>query len=239
MERESTRAPDASDALQLLGDVPAFAALPDGVLERLAVDAREHAVPAGGTIYLHGNRPQHLHVLLEGQVGLFGIGADGESTVVEVLRAVDEFTLAAVLTDSPYLTSARALTPVRLYLIEAERLRDIVRSEPELAVVMITSLSRHYRMLVQQVKDLKLHSTAQRLGCFLLGLAREQRDPKKLKLPYDKQLLAARLGTTPENLSRAFATLRAHGVRTTGSLVSLDDLGGLTEFSQPDASPER
>jgi CRP/FNR family transcriptional activator FtrB len=229
---------DTAVALEILGEVPAFAALPDGVLERLAVNAREWVVPAGGTIYVHGNMPEDLHIILEGQVGLFGIGADGESTVVEVLRAVDQFNLAAVLTDGRYLMTARALTPVRLYLIEAARLRDIVQSEPQLAVAMIVSLSRHYRMLVQQVKDLKLHSTAQRLGCFLLGLAREQRDPKSLKLPYDKQLLAARLGTTPENLSRAFATLRGHGVRTTGSMVSLDDLDRLTTFAQPDATAE-
>jgi CRP/FNR family transcriptional activator FtrB len=238
METRSLQPTDADGALALLGDVPAFAALPDGVLERLAVNARELVVPAGATIYVHGSMPEVLHVLLEGQVGLFGIGADGESTVVEVLRAVDQFNLAAVLTDAPYLMTARALTPARLYLIEAAALRDIVQSEPQLAVAMIVSLSRHYRMLVQQVKDLKLHSTAQRLGCFLLGLAREQRDPKKLKLPYDKQLLAARLGTTPENLSRAFATLRTHGVRTTGPMVSLDDLAGLTEFSAPDTIPE-
>jgi CRP/FNR family transcriptional activator FtrB len=235
----TTAAADGNDALALLGDVPAFAGLPDGVLKRLAVHAREAVVPAGARVYEHGRRPDYLHVLLEGQVGLFGIGADGESTVVEVLHAVDQFTLAAVLTDAPYLMAARALTPARLFLIEAARLRNIVQSEPQLAVVMITSLSRHYRMLVQQVKDLKLHSTAQRLGCFLLGLAREQRDVRKLKLPYDKQLLAARLGTTPENLSRAFATLRTHGVSTSGAMVSLDDVAGLTEFSQPDANPER
>ncbi len=232
-------ASDTTKALEILGELPAFAALSDGVLERLAVNAREQTVAAGTTIFESGARPDHLHVLLEGQVGLFGVGADDERTVVEVLSGVDQFILAAVLTDAPYLMSARALTPARLLLIEAARLRRIVQSEPQLAVAMIGSLSRHYRMLVQQVKDLKLHSTAQRLGCFLLGLARAQRDAKKLKLPYDKQLLAARLGTTPENLSRAFATLRAYGVSTSGAMVSVDDLAGLTEFSQPDAIPER
>lgn len=230
---------ETADALEILAEVPAFAALSDGVLKRLAVNAREQVVPAGATIYEHGKQPEYLHVLLEGQVGLFGVGADGEITVVEVLRAVDEFTLAAVLTDAPYLMAAKALTRARLYLIDAAGLRRIVQSEPQLAAAMITSLSRHYRMLVQQVKDLKLHSTAQRLGCFLLGLLREQPDPKRLKLPYDKQLLAARLGTTPENLSRAFATLRSHGVSTSGAMVSLDDVPGLTAFSQPDANPER
>src|SRR5581483_6477545 len=105
-------------------------------------------------------------------------------------------------------------------------------------VAMIVSLSRHYRMMVRQVKDLKLRTTAQRLGAFLVGLAREQPDPRRLILPYDKQLLAGRLGTTPENLSRAFATLRAHGVRTSGARVRLEDVDRLAAFADPDEIPD-
>ncbi len=226
------------DRLEILGEVPALAALPDAVLRRIADTATAETVPAGTMLFEQGARPEHLHVLLDGQVGLLGVGSDGQTAVVEVLHPVDQFILAAVLTDAPYLMSARALTDVRLLRLDAAALRKQVRSEPELAVTMIVSLSRHFRMLVRQVKDLKLRSTAQRLGCFLLELAREQPNPRALRLPYDKQLLAARLGTTPENLSRAFATLRAHGVRTSGAMVNLDDSARLAAFAQPDAISE-
>ncbi|MBI3516252.1 MAG: cyclic nucleotide-binding domain-containing protein [Proteobacteria bacterium] len=229
---------DLDERLEVLGDVPAFAALPDPVLRRLARQAEALVLPAGATLFEQGAMPTHLHVLLDGQVGLLGVGADGQTTVVEVLRPVDQFVLAAVLTDAPYLMAARTLEPVRLYLIDAATLRQLVEAEPQLAVAMIVSLSRHFRMLVRQVKDLKLRSTAQRLGCYLLELARQQGDPARLKLPYDKQLLAARLGTTPENLSRAFATLRDHGVRTSGATVSLGRPARLAEFAQPDEIPE-
>ena len=222
------------ERFEVLGEVPAFAALPDPLLRRLARHAEERVLPAGAVLFEQGAMPTHLHVLLDGQVGLLGIGADGQTTVVEVLRPVDQFVLAAVLTDAPYLMAARALEPVRLYLIDAATVRQLVADEPQLAVAMIVSLSRHFRMLVRQVKDLKLRSTAQRLGCYLLELAREQGDAARLKLPYDKQLLAARLGTTPENLSRAFATLRDCGVRTSGAMVSLDRPVRLAEFAQPD-----
>jgi CRP/FNR family transcriptional activator FtrB len=224
--------------LEVLGEVPAFAALPDAVLRRLARQAEERVLPAGAMLFEQGAMPTHLHVLLDGQVGLLGVGADGQTTVVEVLRPIDEFILAAVLTDAPYLMSARTLGPARVYLIDAGALRRLVEAEPQLAVAMIESLSRHFRMLVRQVKDLKLRSTAQRLGCYLLERAREQGDPGRLRLPYDKQLLAARLGTTPENLSRAFATLRQHGVRTSGATVRLDQAARLAAFAQPDVEPE-
>ena len=226
------------DPLSVLADAPAFGALPDAVLRRIARKTEERVLPADTMLFEQGAKPAHLHLLLEGQVGLLGIGSDGHTTaVVEVLHPIDQFILAAVLTDAPYLMSARALTDVRVCLIDANELRQLVGAEPQLAVAMIVSLARQYRMLVRQVKDLKLRSTAQRLGCFLLELAREQDGARTVRLPYDKQLLAARLGTTPENLSRAFAALRAHGVRTSGASVTLEDRQRLTAYAQPDDLP--
>jgi len=46
-------------------------------------------------------------------------------------------------------------------------------------------------------------------------------------LPVEKALLATRLGTTPENLSRAFANLRPAGVRTSGGTVTITDMAQL------------
>ena len=54
-----------------------------------------------------------------------------------------------------------------------------------------------------------------------------------VSLPHDKRTLAALLGMTPENLSRAFATLRPYGVVVNGSSVTLSDLGGLTGLAKP------
>jgi CRP-like cAMP-binding protein len=53
----------------------------------------------------------------------------------------------------------------------------------------------------RQVKDLKLRTAAQRLGCYLLARAK---DPEQL--PFNQRLLAARLSCCQENLSRALTT---------------------------------
>ncbi len=48
-----------------------------------------------------------------------------------------------------------------------------------------------------------------------------------MRLPFDKRLLAARLGCRQENLSRAFAALRGFGVETHGARVILHDIARL------------
>ena len=93
--------------------------------------------------------------------------------------------------------------------------------------------------LVRQVCDLKLRTTAQRLGCYLLALTDETAaNTVSLRLPFDKRLLAARLGCRQENLSRAFAALRRLGVETHGARVILHDIASLRDYSLPDDSAE-
>ncbi len=56
---------------------------------------------------------------------------------------------------------------------------------------------------------MKLRSSVQRLAAFLLGLVEDpEMNPARFVLPYEKRFLAARIGCTQENLSRAFAALR-------------------------------
>ena len=223
-----------SDTVAPLRDVPIFADLADPTLARIAGIGERHAVPGGMVLFRQGELPNALHVLLEGQVALGGAAPDGTVAVVEVVTPVDMFILAAVLTDAPYLMSARTITPARLLLIPAAPLRELIASEAGLALRMLASLSLQYRKMVRQIKDLKLRSAAQRLGCFLLALASERGGGSELLLPYDKQLLAARLGATPEHLSRAFAALRSHGVEVSGMTVRISDLEALISFSAPD-----
>lgn len=223
-----------SEIISSLRDVPIFADLPEATLARIAGIGELSAAPAGTELFRQGEQPRVLHVLLEGQVALGGAASDGSAAIVEVVTPVDMFILAAVLTDAPYLMSARTIAPARLLQIPAAGLRDLIASQPRLALRMLASLSLQYRKMVRQVKDLKLRSAAQRLGCFLLALASEGGGDARVVLPYDKQLLAARLGTSPEHLSRAFAALRAHGVEVSGMTVRIGDLKALTAFSAPD-----
>jgi CRP/FNR family transcriptional activator FtrB len=92
-----------------------------------------------------------------------------------------------------------------------------------------------FSALVRQVCDLKMRTTAQRLGCYLLELSDVRAEnTATLRLPFDKRLLAARLGCRQENLSRAFAALRSFGVETHGARVILHDIARLRAYSVPD-----
>lgn len=237
MDRSDRMTPEdhLAQTIATIRSVPMFTDLTPPVLALLARIARVEFSPAQTQLCQQGALPEVLHILLDGQVALTGTAPDGTTTVVEVLHPPGYFVLAAVLTELPYLMSARTVIPSRLLHLNAAGLRALVREEPPIAHAMLMSQARDFRRMVGQVRDLKLRTAAQRLGCYLLALVEDPMATRaEVKLPFDKGLLAGRLGCRPENLSRSFATLRAFGVETRGARVALRDINRLRMFSAPD-----
>ena len=97
-------------------------------------------------------------------------------------------------------------------------------------VAMVAVLAKHWRLLIRQIKDLKLRSTAERLAAYLLTLIPATSGPATLKLAEERKLLAGRLGMTPETLSRAFVQLRKLGVSSRGRQVQIASVRQLRDF---------
>lgn len=233
--RATSASGDPTSVSELLRLTPLFEALEDCLIDALAGITREVRLPADAELCRQGTSPQHLHVLLEGQVALWASAQDDSRAAVEVVRPPGYFVLATVLTRLPYLMTAQTVSEARLLLIDIDGLHALLARDVGLANTLLRAEALNFRSLVRQVQDLKLRTAAQRLGCYLLALADDpDATTAQFRLPFDKRLLAARLGCRQENLSRAFASLRSVGVETHGSRVLLHDIPALRDFAVPD-----
>ncbi len=196
----------------------------------------EVAVVAARTeLFRQGEIPAALHFLLQGQVILSGAAPDGSQAVIEVLTPGAAFVVASVLIDRPYLMSATAAASARILKLRAAPLRTIMLAEPQIALALAGTLARNYRSMTRQIRDLKLRTTTERLGCYLLSLISDRAASRaRLRLPFHKSLLAGRLGCRQDSLSRAFAALREIGVETHGSTIIVHDVARLEAYSMPD-----
>jgi CRP/FNR family transcriptional activator FtrB len=199
--------------------------------DQLLRNASVRGYSKGEFIFRIGETPEFAHVVLSGCVALTGQSDEGRNTVVEFLEPGECFAVAAVALDRPYLLSARAATEIRLLHIPAERIRALIHSNHEFSISVVEALSEHWRQLVGQITDLKLKSSAQRLGAYLLTLSKGN-SGNEVRLPSERQLVAARLGMTPESLSRAFARLRPFGVIGRGQSVQIKDPKRLRTFCE-------
>jgi CRP/FNR family transcriptional activator FtrB len=229
---------DQSDDLSILPALrssPVLGDLSDAVLQRLVPISKIVTAAEDTQIGRQGEPADQLILVLDGQLALFTTASNGTVAVVEVIRSGETLGLSILLARLPRLLGVRTVEPSRLLLIEAAGLLALVEQEPSLVTALLRAEANEFRALVRQVCDLKLRTTAQRLGCYLLSLTAEKHaNTVALRLPFDKRLLAAKLGCRQENLSRAFAALRDFGVETHGARVILHDIARLRTYSEPD-----
>ena len=216
----------------IIDTIPLFSGLHSSVLSRLASISRVVDFAAGSNVCEQDDAASDLFFVLEGKVSLINTAPNGETVIVEVIQEGGYFGLAPVLARMPYLATAKAVTTIRLLMMDGRAINDLVQVESALLERVIRAEALDFSSIVQQVCDLKFRTTSQRLACYLLNLVSEKSDNgATFRLPFDKRLLAGRIGCRQENLSRAFAALRAEGVETHGASVVLHDIERLKRYA--------
>ena len=201
--------------------------------DELVAGAMLQRFPAHVELIREGDRPDFLHVVVEGLVELYSERNEDELGF-SLLRPYSTFILAAVARDSLYLNSARTLSAARVLMIPAETVRAAVDADPAFARAIVLELAMAYRRVLKELKDRKFRPTIERLANWLLREMEHSGAGGRLRLPFDKRKLAAHIGTTPENLSRTFAALGAHGVEAHGREITISDTAQLIEIAKPD-----
>lgn len=191
--------------------------------------------PAYVELAREGEPADFLHVVVDGQVEVFSAYRDRETTV-SVLGPGHSFIVAAVVLDRIYLKSARSLTAARVLLIPAAAVRQVFAADAAFSRALTLELAYAYRGLVKELKNQKLRSGLERLANWLLAYDAETGSQGHFTLPFEKKVLASRLGMAPEVLSRFFASLGPYEVSVRGSNVEIRDVAALRKLAKPAAT---
>lgn len=209
-----------------------FSDMAEDSFEELMQAAYLQRFPPQVQLTTEGEPADFLHVVVEGSVELFAADNNRETTMA-IINPVATFILAAVLRDVVYLMSARTMSPSRILMIPSENIRAVFERDAAFARSIVQELSARYRDMVKSLKNQKLRTSVERLANYLLREHRQQGSNGSLSLPLDKRTLAALLGMTPENLSRAFGTLAPYGVVVNGGDIALTKLHDLEVIAKP------
>ena len=222
----------AAEDEALLAALPLFAGATAESLRALLADAAVRRRKRHSVLFMQGEPARHFYVVLDGWARLFRAAADGQEVTVAAFTRGDSFAEAASFAEGTFPVSAEIAEDARLLVVPAEPFVRQLRGNPQLAINMLASMSRHLRGLVQEIEQRAVKSTAQRIGAFLLKLCPPGEGPAAIGFPTDKALIAARLGMRPETLSRALATLRAVGVSVRDRRVTVSDKAALRCYAE-------
>ncbi|MFB2533395.1 Crp/Fnr family transcriptional regulator [Paracoccus sp. p4-l81] len=207
---------------------------PDDVTAQVLANAHLRSFDRGATVFLQGERAEAIYIVASGWIKLYRMAPSGTEAVVGVFTRGRSFGEAVAFRHDTYPVSAEAVTECELIRIQADDVLRHIRENPELAVSILGATFVHLHALVAQVEALKAQTGAQRVAEFLLELSDCSSGTCQVTLPYDKVLIAGRLGMKPESLSRAFAKLRDYGVTMRQNQAEIDDVDRLRLFAEED-----
>lgn len=213
----------------------------DASFERLVAPGYLQRFPDHVALVHEGERPDFLHVLVDGAVEQFASDRDRETTL-SIIHPPAAFILAAVVLDQPYLKSARTLKPSLIVLIPAEVVREVFTEDPAFALATLRELAARYRGIVKDLKNMRLRTSLERLANWLLRANTDAGETGEFAIPMEKRSLASQLGMRPENLSRNLAELAHHGVKVSGRKILIEDIASLKQIARPNPlidDPER
>jgi CRP/FNR family transcriptional activator FtrB len=221
-----------SHDLEEMRALPIFNGVPPQHVEIMLQASFLQRFPSHVELVREGDAADFLHVVVDGQVELFSAHW-GRETTVGVIGAGHSFIVAAVLMDRIYLKSARVLSPARILMIPADIVRRYFAEDAAFARVLALELAVVYRDVVKELKNQKLRSSLERLANWILAQDRQSGQGGHIHLPFDKRVLAARLGMAPEVLSRSFAALGPYRVTVNGASIMIGDHDALVGLAHP------
>lgn len=223
----------SSDALGALQSHPLFESVP---LDDLAVvvDAPETLVFAEGeTLFRQGDEAQRLYIILRGMVELAIERPGCPPEVLARLSDGESVGADAIMPGGRHAATARVVEPTLAVVVVSERLTTYLDANFDQAITMIAAMAGSLRGQIKEITELKLQSTTERLANYLAALAGDASGSTVVRLPFEKRLLADRLGMEPATLSRAFAKLRDIGVETgRGDRVDIADVVELRRLGE-------
>ena len=208
-----------------------FNQIDDESLNRIIAGTSVVNYAKGRTIFHRGDPADVFYFVLEGWVKVYRSTAEGDEAIVHIFSAGDTIAEGVAFAGKNYPVSAQAVENSRVVPILTKRLVAELTRSPELALSIMGSLSLQLHSLVTEIEQLKTRTATQRVCDFFVRRCAVDEGSAVISLPYDKVIIASRLGMKPESLSRILNRLRKIGVKTENGRVAISDVEALIRFS--------
>jgi CRP/FNR family transcriptional regulator len=200
MERRTlarwTRSLAESELLRPLGDEAHLG---------LARQARLRRLRRGELLWGTGERPDALAVVLSGRLDVERATESGQRILLRSL-GTGEVVGLCIIAGEAHSADLRAGGPVEVLTISGSVFRELLRERPELALRCIARLGGLVRNLTDELEELRSLDIRERVQRLLTRLADGRRE-----IHYTHEELAAQVGATRENVSRALKALERDG----------------------------
>ena len=203
-----------------LAATPFFSGLDGGGEARLAAAARRRRLGRGETLWRRGEEPDALAVVVNGSLHVTRTSEQGETLLLRILRPFDVVGISTVA-GAAHSADLIAGEASAVLVLPGRVVRGLFAERPALALAAMARLGELLAALTTELEELRSCELDQRL---LACLRRHGRTRREIYLTHAE--LAAQVGASRANVSRALARLRRRGAVQCGRRrITLVDLG--------------
>ena len=201
---------------ELLSTSQFFGGLPPALLDSLIAASRLLKLPANQTLYKAGEPIREAHILFNGSIKRSTTIPGGATKIIELVQSEQLLSLGEIFATTHYASTCCSMTQTLLVAIDIRKLREAAQNHHELSWLILTALAR--RQFATEFDPTSHHyglTGAQRLLDYLLETAGERANlagETTVVLKASKKVIAARIGMTPESLSRNLRELSDKGI---------------------------
>ncbi|TAN60099.1 MAG: Crp/Fnr family transcriptional regulator [Magnetospirillum sp.] len=217
----------SQSAQEVVASLPLFDGIQSDVLNRLLADSNTISRRRSTLLFGAGDEADCFYIVLDGGVKLFALAQDGRESIVEIFGPGTSFAEAAMLSTGRFPLHAEVIEDATLIRVGRRAFLHTLNSDHALAYRMLAALVKWNRRLAAEIWDLKELTPWQRVAEFLLAQTAAAEGKVSVALPFNKEVLASRVGIRRESLSRVLGRLRVLGVHTSGNTVHIDDVAML------------
>jgi len=191
--------------IRLLATVGYFSSLDETALNYISSVTIQQNYRAGEFPFMEGEPCIGLYIVKSGWLRAVKIAPNGREQVIRFVGPGDVFNEVGVLTGGVNIITVEALEDATVLIVQQEALLKLVDKYPSLAKLIIKNLAHRVLYAMDLVTDLSLRSVESRLARFLI---KESRENIINRQKWATQVaIAARLGTVPVVINRAFRAL--------------------------------
>lgn len=180
-----------------------FEGLPDGLLDSILQSGTVRTCLNGVLLIGQGDTPEHMLLVLDGQLRTFMTGEDGKEVTLRMLDPGASCMGVALFMGKLSPVAVDAVGNARILQLPARFVKRLVIQNPRFAENMLRIAAANYRGVIEQIDAVALRTPFQRIGHYLLvEFISSGSDELTFELRFKKSLIASHLGMTPETLSR-------------------------------------
>ena len=181
------------------------------------------------TIFTPGDPDDQLYFLLSGAVRLYKIYGDYKEATTALLKDSGVFGKLNLVEGRWQDVFAEAVTEARVASVQKAALERVIKSDPEFALRLFSSLSERLRQSDEVIESLLHREVSTRLATLLVNLGDRFGEDDLIDVRLTHQDLANMIASTREAVSKVMSELQRDGViETRNRRIAILDRGALS-----------